>query len=178
MKSKTKLILTLLLLILPLASYGQDTLSVEMQAIISEDKSTLDFTIPAVALPSIVQTDTVFMYDEPAVFRGLSYQMQEDTTGAFAIRIKGQTSAEKIRYASKCIGYDQPTMTAIDDRLGILLTPDAGGNVNGVTRNYNCHYSGQNMNALLTYWLTAYTSTDTLTVRRFIDVAHIRGLGN
>lgn len=116
-------------------------------------------------------------YDEHPAVRNIDWQIIEDHPDSteFRVRIFGQTTANKIRFASKCIGYDS-TMSAIDDRVGMTLTADSTGFVDGETADFTCHPPGGN--ASMNYWLTGYTDADTVIVRKYIDVAHIRSIGN
>lgn len=124
-----------------------------------------------------IYPDTVFLHIETELTRNVRHQYVEDSTAGFQIEITGYTPANQIRYASKCIGYDS-TMTAIDERISMTLTPDSTGYVEGITPKYNCYHKNEGMNALATYWLTAFTDTTDLIVRRYLDVAHELNIGN
>lgn len=118
-----------------------------------------------------------FMYSDPIELRNVRHMYVEDSTKGFQLEIKGSSPAQRIHYASKCIGYDS-TMTAIDDRVSFSMYPDSLDNFYGITRKYDCYYKDEGMNAMMTYWLTAYTNDTTYTVIRTLDVAHELNIGN
>lgn len=121
-----------------------------------------------------ITRDTVFLSDVPFPLRNISHVYVEDSAfEGFKIQIIGNTTAQTIRYASKCIGYDS-TMTAVDQRISMELIPDSLGNVNSTTPAYTC----LEQNAMMTYWLTAYTDSLEYFHRVNLDVAHDLSIGN
>ncbi len=179
-----KLAFFLLLLLCSLQLQAQDTLDVQLQAVVSQDNTELQILFPIIPIPenTVTVTDSVFMYAEELIVRNINAQFVENTDElGFRIRVHGKTHADRVRYASKCIGYDNETMTARDHRVGLQLVPDSLGNIDATTSEYNCYQKNAGMNALMTYWITAYNDTTiagvdtTLTTltRRFYDVAHV-----
>lgn len=132
-------------------------------------------TVYATSIPDT----TVMYYDEHPAVRNIEWQIIEDHPDStyFRVRIYGQTTPEvnQLRFASKCIGYDS-TRTLLTDNVGLTLTPDSTGYVDAETRDIGCHPPGGN--AAMNYWLTAVTDTMEIQVHKYIDIAHIRSLGN
>lgn len=114
-------------------------------------------------------------YDIHPALRGIDWQIIQDSLDDpnFRVLVYGKTSAERISFAAKCIGYDS-TLTALPQTESLSLTPDSTGMVRGTTDPYGCHPPGGN--ASMNYWLTAITDSANYLERSYIDIAHIRSL--
>ncbi len=121
---------------------------------------------------------TAMYYDVHESLRNIDWQIIEEhpDSTAFRVRVFGTTTADRVSFASKCIGHDAD-MNLLTQTESISLTPDSTGYVEGETSEYMCHPPGGN--AAMNYWLTArFDDSENILVIGYIDIAHIRGLGN